>query len=228
MGVGGGDSADNATSIVADGFNGNTTPTVADGSPSTPDETSEATTTNNSTSASNALYAPLEGTWTSPTSSITSGALYTKSKICEEFQVREITTYSGNSYLLEHNLYSDSNCTQLLRTVYRETGSFTVSDGGELEGKPLVRMSVDLEVTVKDGSPLNTFYPLGTKLKYIYLLYLEGDRYYWTDKLSRYVNGDLDFTAPLTKIYLSNETDCLPENIKFNMVICAHMSIREP
>ena len=58
---------------------------------------------------------------------------------------------------------------------------------------------------------------VGTKSSGVSSYYLEGDRKYSTDETNYSENGTFVYAAPLTKIYLSNEADCLPENIKFNI-----------
>ena len=139
----------------------------------------------------------LEGTWKG--ANTTDCRYYDSQSYMRSVRI----TYSGNSETYEMNAYSDSSCTQFLKTHYRDTGSFTVSDGGELDGKTLIKILSNTEVVINEGYfgyELRTTYPVGTKISDNSTMYLEGDNLYYTDEISFSVNGNIEVNTPLTKI----------------------------
>jgi len=95
--------------------------------------------------------------------------------------IRFTNTFVGNTYKLEQLTYSDNQCTQVSSgNDYRAEGTFTLEDGGTLEGKQLTKITATMTVLFSEGIAA-LFTPIGSTQTIVAKQYLDGDTSYETD-----------------------------------------------
>jgi hypothetical protein len=95
--------------------------------------------------------------------------------------IRFTNTFAGNTYKLEQLTYSDNQCTQVSSgNDYRAEGTFTLEDGGTLEGKQLTKITATMTVLFSEGIAA-LFTPIGSTQTIVAKQYLDGDTSYETD-----------------------------------------------
>ena len=113
--------------------------------------------------------------------------------------IRFTNTFAGNTYKLEQLTYSDNQCTQISSgNDYRAEGTFTLADGGTLEGKQLTKITATITVQFSERFAA-VFTPIGSTQTIVAKQYLDGGTSYETDDFYDFFNGQ--YSEPTKIVY---------------------------
>jgi len=92
------------------------------------------------------------------------------------------STYIGKTVRMTAQAYSDDQCTNPIASDInlRLNGTFTLEEGGKIDGKQLTKINSSLSVEHSEGL-LASYYPVGMTFDAATEYFIDGDKMYGTD-----------------------------------------------
>tara|TARA_E500000178_G_scaffold14027_1_gene13458 strand:+ start:310 stop:849 length:540 start_codon:yes stop_codon:yes gene_type:complete len=114
-----------------------------------------------------------------------------------------VAIYAGETARLESQAYSDAQCTNPTASDInlRTNGTFTLEEGGTIEGKKLTKINHSLTVTHSEGQ-LASFYPIGFSFNSATEYFIDGNRMYSTDAYTNiFTDGSYNHATQIDEEY---------------------------